>query len=570
MAIMIPTVIDEAAPMSERRVFQILREDPDTAGWTVLHSIGLSSAYSGRYGEVDFVAIIPGRGVMCIEVKGGGVRCTNGKWTTSNSEGTYALQRSPFAQARDSMFKLKKAVEEQFGQRSDELSCPFGWIVIFTDSLAPQVSPDFRRDELIDAQDLRIDPARTVAMAPSLRGDIERNGKPSKITLDRLVRFFRPEFDRVPTRATTLWEAEQKIVSLTEEQYSVLDHVADNKASLIQGGAGTGKTMLALELARRLSASGGSVLIACFNRELGLWLEAQAKNFVPGRVVAGHIHRLLRSRIANSEFRDDLPPDGQFSDGLYETGALAVSASDERFDTVIIDEAQDFRGDSLLDLAEAWISPKAGTPKLCFFGDYSRQALYSAPEVSSEAIQKRAAPARFVLRQNCRNTRKVAAETELLTGSFDIRVAPSQSEGVAVERIFFSKPSDQFAALERLLRKLREEGFQPEDIAILSSRRRQNSCLAGVDTCAGFRILDREERKGQAGITFSTVHAFKGLESSAVVLIDLEPQSDSETDALLYVGMTRARARLLMVLPEASRAEIARRERQHFSLDAGQ
>ena len=143
MARMLPDVIAADAPGSERRVFELLRGSPKTAGWTVLHSLGLSSAYSGAYGEVDFVAIVPGRGVICIEVKGGRVQCQSGVWTTTDrNDETHALSRSPFQQAREGMFKVLEAVRKRFGPHSVEARCPLGWMVIFTDTSTPPPSPE--------------------------------------------------------------------------------------------------------------------------------------------------------------------------------------------------------------------------------------------------------------------------------------------------------------------------------------------------------------------------------------------------------------------------------------------
>ena len=131
---MIPDTVDPTAPASEKRVFQVLRDDPVTASWTAYHSLGLSSAYTGAYGEIDFVAAIPGRGLLCIEVKGGRVECRQGVWTTTNRSGeTTAYRRSPFQQAREGMFKLIAAIRDRFGAHSPEACCPIGWSVIFTD-----------------------------------------------------------------------------------------------------------------------------------------------------------------------------------------------------------------------------------------------------------------------------------------------------------------------------------------------------------------------------------------------------------------------------------------------------
>lgn len=565
MARMIPDRVDPASPSSEARVFELLRDDPMTRSWTVYHSLGLSSAYTGAYGEIDFVAMIPGQGLLCIEVKGGRIECRQGVWTTTNRSGeTSAYRRSPFLQAREGMFKLVAAIRDRFRAHSPEALCPTGWAVIFTDALAPPSSPEFRREELIDANDLQRGPCALLRASPSLAAAVRSFGEPSVSTLATLAGFLRPDFDRVATLATTMWDAERRFIALTEDQYDVLDHVAGNDAALVTGGAGTGKTMLALELARRLASEGRHVLLSCFNRELGLWLETRSREIVSGHITAGHLHRLLRPRIEAG----GLLAEAQASTSetaWFEAGALALSGSDERFDSIIIDEVQDFPAGPLLDLLETWQRQPVAPPGICLFGDFSRQALYGPAEEARALLRQRLHPALFQLRRNCRNTRRIAAETTALTGAFDVKVSDEQPAGPSVERIFFDIPAHQQGALDRALQTLRAEGFNGTDIVILGPRRPERSVVAGLSSCGGYRIVERDKRLRTAGVIYSTIQAFKGLESPAVVLVDLEPRPDHDTDALLYVGMTRARTRLIMILPENCRAEIARRERENLT-----
>ena len=87
MTRMIPRWIDDEAPASERRVFEKLERDPTAGNWTVLHSLGLARKRTGPYGEIDFVVIVPDEGIVCLEVKGGGVSCEEGVWRTRNRYG---------------------------------------------------------------------------------------------------------------------------------------------------------------------------------------------------------------------------------------------------------------------------------------------------------------------------------------------------------------------------------------------------------------------------------------------------------------------------------------------------
>ena len=136
---MIPAQIDEAVESSaERRIFDLLEHDPDTAGWTVLHSLGLARRPTGPYGEIDFVVIVPGEGIVCLEVKGGRVSCQDGIWRTMDRYGRSTdLKKSPFAQARESMFALRRAIADHFGRRSPEATCPIGFAVVFPDVACP-------------------------------------------------------------------------------------------------------------------------------------------------------------------------------------------------------------------------------------------------------------------------------------------------------------------------------------------------------------------------------------------------------------------------------------------------
>ena len=125
MAKMIPPYCDDDAPGSEKRVFRHLREDPDTTEWTVLHSLGLARRKSSPYGEIDFVAIIPREGIVCLEVKGGRVSCRDGVWRTVDGGGhAHELLKSPFRQVQQAMFALRDSIRKHFRPYSPESQCP--------------------------------------------------------------------------------------------------------------------------------------------------------------------------------------------------------------------------------------------------------------------------------------------------------------------------------------------------------------------------------------------------------------------------------------------------------------
>lgn len=69
-------------------------------------------------------------------------------------------------------------------------------------------------------------------------------------------------------------------------------------------------------------------------------------------------------------------------------------------------------------------------------------------------------------------------------------------------------------------------------------------------------------------IRYASVHAFKGLEAAGVVITDIE-RMDERVRALLYVGMSRARVRLVLLMHSDCRAEYNRMLEDGLTLATG-
>src|SRR6185436_13500111 len=127
--------------------------------------------------------------------------------------------------------------------------------------------------------------------------------EPSPATLRQIQQFLRPDFELVVTKSAQLHETEATLLKLTEEQYDGLDLLADNERCLFEGAAGTGKTMLALEYARRSAAAGHRTLLLCFNKLLGEWFRTQVMEFDAKQLlIRGRHYQLLREVIMASPF----------------------------------------------------------------------------------------------------------------------------------------------------------------------------------------------------------------------------------------------------------------------------
>ena len=106
----------------------------------------------------------------------------------------------------------------------------------------------------------------------------------------------------VVAKSVSIGRTEARLLSLTEEQYNRLDELEANPRCLFEGAAGTGKTLLALEHARRADHAGSKVLFVCFNRLLGEWLHQQIEH---SSVTAGTWHAITRQLILTSSLANE-------------------------------------------------------------------------------------------------------------------------------------------------------------------------------------------------------------------------------------------------------------------------
>lgn len=586
MAKMIPPHWHEKTPRSEQRVFNLLEKDPQTEEWIVLHSLNLKQSGTRPYGEVDFVVLIPGAGVICLEVKGGRVACKDGAWTTTDASGaTFALKRSPFSQAQDGMHEVRKSLAERLASAPGFCKVPFGYAVVFTDVEAPPIGIGAEPWEVIDCHSLSgglVEHLLRAAKQQRVRHRLQSApAEPQPSLLRKMRDALRPDFDRIIARGTLVNDSERRLLRLTEEQYYLLDLLGGNARCLFEGAAGTGKTLLALEFARRCSRSGDRVLLICFNRLLGDWFASEIRATAIGMTVtAGRFYKCLRDAIVSSaiagEFQvaEQEAQEGKLFGTLYPLyGQLALEASDNRFDVIVMDEAQDLVRPTVLDLLDVWVKGGLRDGRWALFGDFHRQAIYGneRPENVYQLIGTRCGSyARASLTQNCRNTRRIGEETALLSGFEAPPYRMGQVDGAPVDYLDYSDAESQRSALEKVLSRLASEpGIEPHDVVILSRHRLEQSAAGTLVDSALFRIQSVDQPCSKGGRTptfrFATASAFKGMESKIVVLCDVDRIDGDEERSLLYVAMSRARSLLTVLLHERTKPAVREAFRKRMS-----
>lgn len=556
MARMIPPVVyNECTSPGERELFVRLRDDPGTDGWLVFHSLNLAHHKRQIQGELDFVIVVPGKGVLCLEVKSHRrIGRKNGLW----HYGAASQQdvRGPFRQVSDGMHSLRKRLMG----RAPELSSLVFWSgVVFTHSQFSEQSEEWHSWQVVDQYALRSAPiSRLVnrildcgrallAQTASARWFDPLQTLPDGGQCELLLRLLRPDFEIFENPSVRLRRMDDEVKHFTEDQFIALDAMGDNKRVIFTGPAGTGKTILALEAARRSHSRGKRVLFLCYNHFLARWLEEQTTG-LRNLVTMQTLHRymleiagVIPAANATPSFWNHELPDGAI-ERLLSNAPLG-------FDEIIIDEAQDVLVQSFLDVLD--LSVRGGLAAGCWrmFGDFEGQALYSQEADGGLGALDARAPgtARYTLRVNCRNTPRIAEWVYILGGlSPQYQKVLRPDDGVDPTIHYYSDADHQTSLLIQALDKLTAEGFGGDDIVVLSSRA-VDACAPGLHTRPWSQRLRPFGQRNPGGVSYCTIHAYKGLEAKAVIVTDVDSIEDERARALFYVATTRALHRLVIL-----------------------
>lgn len=555
---MIPPIIGEqTVSPGERAVFDRLKTDPGAADWVVLHSLDVPRHRRQVMGEIDFVVVIPGQGVLCLEVKSHRTvrRDPDGLWHLGQDPPT---RTGPFRQASEGMHSLREYVAE----RAPELRGILFWsAVCFTHVPFAITSPaEWHSWQVIDISALRARPlseslsavvanARTLVSSKPAGAWLSAPGpEPTSAQVDSIVRILRPGFEFFESPKSRRRQRDDELRRFTGEQFAALDAMDPevNPRVVFEGPAGTGKTLLAIEETRRSTLRGSRVLLCCFNRLLGSWIRKEVETF-GDQVRCSTFHRLLLDVAGVS------PPMGASStfwnEELPDMALEAVlSGQVEPFDVAIVDEAQDLLRDNYLDVLDALLASGLREGTWRFFGDFEQQSIYRSNTAAIADVLAERAPGtpRYRLRKNCRNTPRIASYVTLLA-AFDRGYAEvlRADTGIEPEMLYYDSNSSQEKMLQDLLARLYDEGYSGREIAILSPR--VDAAAAQLTDPPWNDRVKPAETELPGGIRYCTIQAFKGLEAPIVILTDITSIGTADDQSLFYVGVTRATERLYVL-----------------------
>ena len=559
MAIMIPSEISpDIKSNAEKKVFEWFKNSPETEDWYVLHSLGITNHCRVIHGEIDFLVIAPYLGIFALEVKGGRVRRKDGEWLFIDKYGnTGKKKRGPFDQAWEGIFSVRKSLIEKSAELNFNVkSIVFGIGVLFPDIEYQSVGVDEEQWQVFDCNchDIvkyihRLSDG-AVNNWEKHYGETGGSNFPSFENAKSIAQLLRGDFDRIVTLKTKIDYVEEEFVSLTEEQYKCVDQLEDNKRCLIKGGAGTGKTLLALSSAKKYTAQGEKVGLFCYNRNLADWmkyyLEQTDPSLKPAYVGTLHsymLHVLTENGLAPSS--DRYQEEGFFNKELPLLAAEHHNPM-KRFDRLIIDEAQDLMDENYLDFFDICLKKGIDRGAWTMFGDFLNQAIYSKDKSGDrliENLENRATFVNYKLSQNCRNTRQICEQLKVIS-NIDKNILKSAVEGPVVEYQKYSSMPEQKKKLAMLLKDIEEkQHVDRTDVVILSPKKREASVINGFDD---YSIVDYSLPLTN-DFKFSTIHGFKGLESQVVIMTDIDSFKD---ERLMYVAISRAKTKLYILFDE--------------------
>lgn len=540
MAIMIPEKPRNYDSSSmEGIMFNALETLPDQ--YYVFHSLKISTVRENTFyeSETDFVVFHPEKGLICIEAKAGAVRYSEGRWLYAS--GIPMSHDGPFNQASGNKWKLLKYVKDS---RHSEITehCKFMHAVWFP-SLSEQ---DVRQMTLPPEADRRIlmtsaalaDPKKYIDQIFAVELPNHKRTTLSQPEVRCLIRdILCPEFKVTPSISFESDVKKTIFHRLLREQANILNFLQDQKFAVINGAAGTGKTLIAVEKAHRHASDGEKVLFLCYNVKL----KDHLSDNNPDPNIDFYTIDGFACKMCNTA-----EPDYSKLKSVLEDMVLSGRFP---YQHIIVDEGQDFGKENIeeTEILEVFrtITDMEEDKNTSFYLFYDELQLIQAKRMPSFIKN---ADCKLTLYRNCRNTENIALTslTPIHTKR-KLRLIEGAVKGVPTHISFNSDAESALEMLNASISCLEAAGMK--DIVILTCKTESTSFLTP-------NIKDEKYRNKYL---VTSCRRFKGLEADAVILIDVDSDTFKEENLLLfYVGASRARLMLEIVseLSETDCAEI--------------
>lgn len=546
MANVIPLLTEEQIyeipSNAEQKVYRALTEQLSKE-YLVVHSLEYikqtSQFKSHGDREADFVIFSRHYGVLVVEVKGGGIEYDKSinQWYSIDRNNNKNKIKNPIRQAKEAKYEIKSHL------KLEGKNLLLAHAVMFPDieNVAALVSHDMpiniigSNRNLINLEQWITDVFEYWAGEQPIYDALDEGIKVAEQIYGKQVSIR-------PSLRAAIEKEIQKQILLTNQQKNILRQLKKRKVAVIEGGAGTGKTVLALDHAQTLTDQGLRVLLLCYNQKLGNLLKTQNNHIKNLDSMNFHEFCSWRIRQVKSNTGRDLLEESRKTypgEDLYDVlmpDALINSyeLAPIQYDAILIDEGQDFR-------SEYWFAieilrDQSDDIKLYIFHD-SNQAIYTKKNDFPLGCEP------LFLFDNCRNTKYIHNSAYQYYKGTEVEAPDLEGEPIQI----IEKPSLELQAKEidhTVSRLINTENIKPEDIAII--------IIGSFDVA--HQLLENTKNKHlwafkeflpTSKVLVETAKRFKGLESQIIFLWIIG--EEAITDELLYVSISRARFRLWII-----------------------
>ncbi len=556
MVRMRPPIIASDSPPGEKLLFQKFEELQGAENWIVLHSLDIFGDIPNGQGEADFVLLVPGQGVLVIEVKSHTkIKAKGGVWTLGNDKPS---NRGPVRQAWNAAHAIRNYLQNQ---KVDIYDVPIAACVWFTNANNEDVEPSIQWENwmLLYAKDMPKPLHKTIegvfagAISTFEKGKLRFSSQRAPVQkLEAIAKALRPEIVIEKTAEMRVAEIAGWAKSAVEQQLDIVEAIRGlTKPFLLQGIAGTGKTHIAIHEAKQAHMRGERTLLTCYNSLLAEYLKSELSGYA--RVEVKHFHKFMTDLVGT----ENIPEDDRawWSETLPKLAIekLVELPLSERYDTLIVDEAQDLGLATYLEVMDFSLEKGLENSYVLFTGDFQHQGIYldGSAALGNYRTSIKNLSVLNPLSKNCRNTKALGdqvmdyiGEPNAYSGYLRKDEGLPPSPGIAQNNAEIS--SILFSELDRLTKL-----YKSENIVVLSSNK---TMLEQV--LASKNVARTELGKPATGkIRWGSVQSFKGLEALAVLLVEFEPGYGASKETF-YVAATRTLSEFVFVYPSSLLAKV--------------
>ncbi|NQE35402.1 nuclease-related domain-containing DEAD/DEAH box helicase [Microcoleus asticus] len=515
MARMIPKKISSTTKSNaEKTLFQIFEKNLSD-DYVVFHGAWWQHIkYIVQDREADFIIIHPDRGIIILEAKGGQIAYDhlNMAWYQNQ----YKMKISPFQQARDIKYKFLNFLSK-YDEFKNKDFC-IGQCVAFPDidDVANNLPSEAPQEILLLRPQLGNISGWISSVFDYYKAEGHFTTKLGEQRTESIINLISPSTEFRKYIANDIGKNNQEIIQLTEQQFDILNNLRLHLQCIVLGCAGSGKTQLAIEKARKLCQHKVRTLVICKSNNLSLYLAAALQDEITVGYCVVYSYEEIKPQKPQLTFE---------------------------FTAIIVDEGQDFEQKEINDLKQ--LIPDDGI--FYIFQDSNQKV---SKNLNKLALQVNPT----VLDKNCRNTHKIFKHAENFVSCIYERKS-SLIEGRDVIHRIYEETDDIFSLLEKDITDLvNKENVSPAQIVILTDMYPSSkSLLSQYSHIDRFYLKPYSfSDKDQNTIHWSNIGMYKGLESDVIMLF-----FEKEKNLILsnweiadrYVGATRAKSLLVIYEP---------------------